>query len=215
MPIDRDHAFADCPAYGHPLRRANEPLPEHRERVMRAWNMFLRATQIDDLALLGPNAWCMNKSGRVDAVRIGPRSIVRGLLRIESFGRGHIHIADEVYIGDDVLISASAGVDIGAGTLLAHGVQIFDNNSHPMDWRARRDHFRGIQGGKATAEDIPAAPVRIGENAWIAMNSLVFRGVTIGDRSIVAGGSVVVDDIPPDTIAAGNPACPIRRLDRS
>jgi acetyltransferase-like isoleucine patch superfamily enzyme len=50
------------------------------------------------------------------------------------------------------------------------------------------------------------APVVIGENVWIAAGAAVLRGVTIGDDSVVAFGSVVTRDVPAGTIVGGNPA---------
>ena len=53
---------------------------------------------------------------------------------------------------------------------------------------------------------IGAAPVVIGQRAWIGLNAYVGKGVTIGDESIVAAGSVVTRDVPPYSLVAGNPA---------
>jgi acetyltransferase-like isoleucine patch superfamily enzyme len=49
-------------------------------------------------------------------------------------------------------------------------------------------------------------PVHIKRGAWIALNVVILPGVTIGENSIVATGSVVMDDVPPYTIVAGAPA---------
>ena len=54
--------------------------------------------------------------------------------------------------------------------------------------------------------------VIIGKNVWIGMNSLILKNVTIGDNSIIGAGSVVVKDVPKNTIAAGNPAKVIKDL---
>ena len=53
-------------------------------------------------------------------------------------------------------------------------------------------------------------PVAIGKDCWIAMSVCILPGVTIGDRSIIGAGSVVTKDIPPDSIAVGNPCRVIR-----
>ena len=52
----------------------------------------------------------------------------------------------------------------------------------------------------------------IEKNVWIGMNSVILKGVTIGDNSIIGAGSVVVKDVPKNTIAAGNPAKVIKDL---
>lgn len=48
--------------------------------------------------------------------------------------------------------------------------------------------------------------IRIGSNCWIGANSVILPGVTIGDNSVVAAGSVVVSDVPANVMVAGNPA---------
>lgn len=54
-------------------------------------------------------------------------------------------------------------------------------------------------------------PVRIGRDCFIGGASVILPGVTIGDGSIVGGGAVVYDDVPPGTIVGGNPARVLRR----
>lgn len=55
-------------------------------------------------------------------------------------------------------------------------------------------------------------PVTIGEDTWLGGGCIICPGVTIGRRCIIGAGSVVVHDIPDDSLAAGNPAVVKRRL---
>jgi acetyltransferase-like isoleucine patch superfamily enzyme len=55
-------------------------------------------------------------------------------------------------------------------------------------------------------------PVRIGDKSWIGLNVIILKGVEIGEGAVVAAGSVVTKNIPPWTIAAGNPARVIREI---
>ena len=71
---------------------------------------------------------------------------------------------------------------------------------HPLDAETRRS---GLES---------ARPIRIGDDVWIGGGAIVLPGVTIGDRSVIAAGSVVTRDVPPDTLVAGNPARPLRQL---
>jgi carbonic anhydrase/acetyltransferase-like protein (isoleucine patch superfamily) len=57
------------------------------------------------------------------------------------------------------------------------------------------------------------APVRIGDNVWIGDSAIICKGVTIGENSIIGAGAIVVDSVPPNTIAAGNPAKVVKQLD--
>ena len=54
--------------------------------------------------------------------------------------------------------------------------------------------------------------VRLGNDVFIGVNSVILRDVTIGDYSIVGAGSVVTKDVPPSVVVAGNPARIIRKL---
>jgi acetyltransferase-like isoleucine patch superfamily enzyme len=60
---------------------------------------------------------------------------------------------------------------------------------------------------------VQARPIRIGNNVWIGFDSCVLPGLSIGDGSIVGARSVVVEDVPPYTVVAGNPARVIRQLE--
>jgi putative colanic acid biosynthesis acetyltransferase WcaF len=54
--------------------------------------------------------------------------------------------------------------------------------------------------------DLVTAPIHIAEGAWVAARAFVGPGVSIGARAVVAACTVVVRDVPPDTVVAGNPA---------
>ena len=200
MPVDRRHAFASGRVYPPPgflgglLRRD----------VARAWRSFARGATMGNDCLLGPSAWCVNE-GAGSRIRFGARVVCRGIVRRETFGEGELIVGDDVYIGDDCIISCAVRVEIGAGTLLGHGVQIFDNNSHPLLPEARASDWAAIRGDGGRAE-IKSAPVTIGAQAWIGFGAFVLKGVSIGDGAIVGAGSVVTSDVEPGSIVVGNPA---------
>jgi len=218
--IDRTHAFGNGAASGRSslpqrlLWRLLRPLSVRaaiRDDIARAWSQFDRNAIIAASCRLGAQALCINMSGDRARIRIDDKAICRGLLRVETFGTGKISIGSEAYIGDDVLISCSHEVEIGTQALIAHGVQIFDNNTHPTSWQDRELDWRLINTGRPDVRPaIAGAPVRIGAHAWIGFNSIIMKGVTIGERSIVAAGSVVTADVPPDAIVGGNPARVLR-----
>ena len=106
--------------------------------------------------MLGPNACCAS-DGPPDAITFGDRVVCRGLIRRESFGSGKISIGDDVYIGDDCILSCASGITIGDRTLLGHGVQIFDNDSHPLDRNDRRADWEAIRTG-STGLRLPPTP---------------------------------------------------------
>ena len=57
------------------------------------------------------------------------------------------------------------------------------------------------------------APIVLGKKVWVGSNSTILQGVTIGDNSIIAAGSVVTKDVPANTIVGGVPARILRHLD--
>jgi carbonic anhydrase/acetyltransferase-like protein (isoleucine patch superfamily) len=83
--------------------------------------------------------------------------------------------------------------------MMAQSVHITDS-----DWHGVYD--RGESVGKSAA-------VKIGNNVWLGDSAIVCKGVTVGDNSIIGAGAVVIRDIPPDVIAAGNPAVVVKNLD--
>ena len=57
-----------------------------------------------------------------------------------------------------------------------------------------------------------AFPVTVGNNVWIGGSVTIIGGVTIGDNAVIAAGSVVIRDVPANTLVAGNPARGIRKI---
>ena len=98
--------------------------------------------------------------------------------------------------------------------LISHGANIHDNNSHPISATLRSQHFEAIArtGHPSGHLEISAFSVKIEDDAWIGFNSVVLKGVTIGEGAIVGAGSVVTKDVAPWTIVAGNPARVIREI---
>lgn len=87
---------------------------------------------------------------------------------------------------------------LGDRVLLGPAVQIYAA-MHPMDAELRRTQEYG-------------RPVHIGDDVWIGGGAIVCPGVTIGARSVIGAGSVVVRDVPPGVFAAGNPCRVVRTL---
>ncbi len=98
-------------------------------------------------------------------------------------------------------ICALVGVKIGDDTLIGAGCQIFDNDFHHRDgekWRSPKIS--------------EASPIMIGNHVFVGAGVRILKGVQIGDGSTIGAGSVVTRDIPPHTIAAGQPAKALRHL---
>jgi len=215
-----DHAFAGGPVFARKtavapswleklLREKCGSFLRFRRTAFEVWSNFEACATIDASCKLGPDAFCLSEKKRVTLCR---GVICRGILRCELFGDGEIVVGEEAYIGDDVIVSAAQSVRIGARTLIAQGVEIFDNDTHPLDARERWRDYQFILGKEAEKPAVPAAPVVIGEDCWIGSGAFIAKGVRIGAASVVAARSVVTRDVPAGTLAAGNPAREIRTL---
>jgi acetyltransferase-like isoleucine patch superfamily enzyme len=158
------------------------------------------------------SARILNNGERDDDITVGAGSVVRG--ELFRFGHGgKIQIGKACYIGEGTRIWSGCRVTIGDHVLIAHNASIFDNRTHPIDWRERRRHFAAIATtGHPTDIELGDRPITIGDDVWIGAHAIVLRGVTIGCRAIIAAGAVVTADVPADTIVAGNPAKVIRSL---
>ncbi len=63
------------------------------------------------------------------------------------------------------------------------------------------------------AQNVTTSLITVGDDCWIAANVVLTAGITIGKHCVIAAGSVVTKDIPDFSVAAGNPAKPIKRYD--
>lgn len=134
-----------------------------------------------------------------------------GFFPSPSFFSGYCHIearkpGSAVVIERDVcinnnctLIADSTHITIRRGTLIGPDFVAFDTNFHELDPLRRRVSSEG-------------SPVTIGENVFIGARVTVLKGVSIGDHSVVATGSVVTSDVPTNVIVGGVPAKFIRQL---
>lgn len=84
---------------------------------------------------------------------------------------------------------------LGNNVLVGGGVQIFDNDFHPINYRERQE-----------AEKIKTNPVIVEDNVFIGANSIILKGVRIGKGSVIGAGSVVTKNVPANEVWAGNPA---------
>lgn len=89
-------------------------------------------------------------------------------------------------------------IEIGKGCAISDNVCIADSDSHYIDGHKER----------------MTAPIVIGDHVWIGKNVVVMKGVTIGSGAVVGAGSVVTKDVPCNTVVAGNPARPIKTIEK-
>jgi acetyltransferase-like isoleucine patch superfamily enzyme len=113
-------------------------------------------------------------------------------------GMGRITIGSYCLICPGVRISSGSQITIGDNCMMASGVYITDADWHGIYDRAGFGR---------------ALPVCLSDNVWIGDRAMICKGVSIGENSIIGAGSVVVNPVPANAIAAGNPARVLRYLD--
>lgn len=113
--------------------------------------------------------------------------------------KSKIIIGKNTTIGYHNFIFSSESIEIGDDCLIAPFVYIVDS-----DHQARRNM-------KINEQNNLTAPIKIGNDVWIASNVTILKGVQIGDGAVIAANSVVNRDVEPYTIVGGSPAKYIRK----
>lgn len=124
-----------------------------------------------------------------------------------------------VVLGDYTLVHGvriicDSRIEIGDYSLLSWSVLLMDSYRLPFDPVERRAVLEAVPRRALRYLDasMPARPVTIGSNVWIGFGACILPGVSIGEGAIVGARSVVTGDIPPYTIAAGNPARVVKHI---
>ncbi len=105
---------------------------------------------------------------------------------------GQVSMAGDSFLAGNNMIISKRKIEIGQHCQIAFGVTISDHDFH-------RTYKNGIQNPETS-------PVKIEDGVWIGMNATILKGVTIGERAIVAAGAVVARDVPAHAMVAGVPA---------
>ncbi len=114
------------------------------------------------------------------------------------FDEPRLEIHNRVDIGHLVGFLVNKEIVIEDDVNVASGVKFMDSDAHPRDAADR------IADLPPKPEEIK--PIRICKNAWIGQNAFILKGVTVGEGAVVGVNSVVVTDVPPYSVAMGNPA---------
>lgn len=140
--------------------------------------------------------------------RIGSNVSV-GLPFLCDYGR-NIYIGNNVSVNMNCTFVDCSRIEIGNNVLIASNVQLY-TATHPVElserltpgWTDRMDtYFCRTY----------ALPIKIGNGCWLGGGVIVLPGVIIGEGSVIGAGSVVTKDIPPNSVAVGNPCRVIRKI---
>jgi acetyltransferase-like isoleucine patch superfamily enzyme len=109
-----------------------------------------------------------------------------------------ISVGRNVFVNQNCTFYDLGGLDIADDVMIGPNVSII-TSGHPIAPSQRR-------------ASVIARPIAIERNAWIAAGATIIGGVTVGENSVVAAGSVVTRNVPPNTLVGGNPARIIRSI---
>jgi maltose O-acetyltransferase len=109
------------------------------------------------------------------------------------------HVGARTFINFGVVLLDVATITIGDDVQVGPNVQLL-TATHPVEPEPRRAKFEA------------ARPIVVGDNVWLGGGVIVCPGASIGENTVVGAGAVVIRDLPPNVVAAGNPARVIRQL---
>lgn len=111
----------------------------------------------------------------------------------------NISVGENFFAATNCVMLDCARITIGNNVLIGPNVGLYTPN-HALDSAERAEGYER------------SLPINIGDNVWIGGNATIIGGVTIGNNSIIAAGSVVIRDVPDNVIVGGNPAKVIRAI---
>lgn len=112
------------------------------------------------------------------------------------FGK-NIEFGENVFINASVHMQDQGGIRIGNNALIGHQV-VFATLDHDLIPNKRGN--------------LHPAPIVLEDDVWIGSNAVILKGVTIGEGSVIAAGSIVTKDVPANVIVGGNPARILKKL---
>jgi galactoside O-acetyltransferase len=168
-------------------------------------------------------------------LEIGDECLFGQNVSINTYGTGKLTIGRRSIICFNSKIYCRDSITIGEYALISWDLTLYDYEAHPLDPNIRKKQvdYMMLKGNPFCADNLselsnddirffdtywqdnnmfPHAPVAIGNNVWIGFGVSIFKGVSIGDNSVIAAKSVVTRPIPANCIAAGIPANVIKKI---
>ena len=140
------------------------------------------------------------REGRLE---VGAQAVFEPGVWLTAMAPGRIRIGGGTFLNMGVQIAAVELVEIGEHCMFANGCFITDGN-HRFDDPEKPVPWQGFTS---------KGPTRVGDNVWCGANVVITSGVTVGERCVIGANSVVTEDIPPFSIAAGAPAKVLRTIE--
>ena len=123
-------------------------------------------------------------------------------------------------MGPHTCFYITKSISIGNNVLISSDCTFIDSDMHSFSYTLRKNdvlmlgNYEGFSLQDRDWTSIKSESIRINDKAWVGINSIILKGVTLGEGCIVGAGSVVTQDVPPWVVVAGNPARVIRALEK-
>ena len=193
-------------------------LNEIKMNIIFLIKKILRYPQKRKLYHIGANSVFFGKIDKRSSeskIIIGSDCNINGFFVTETVG-SEIHIHNNVFIAGDTIIDCVKNITIEDDVLISYQCVIQDSDNHSSNYNLRKnDNKNWMKHQYHDWTTTPQAAITIKKGAWIGARVIILKGVTIGEQAIIGAGSVVTKDVPPFTVAAGNPAKIIKQIEKN
>jgi acetyltransferase-like isoleucine patch superfamily enzyme len=138
-----------------------------------------------------------------ERLEIGSGTLLEPDVWLTAPAEAKIRIGSGTFLNIGVMVAAVDLVEIGDHCMFANGCFVTDGN-HRFDDPKMPVPWQGFDS---------KGPTRVGDNVWCGAHVVITSGVTVGERCVIGANSVVTEDVPPRSIAAGVPAKVLRQVE--
>ena len=159
------------------------------ETIRRKMNVVIHSS-----FRIGNSSTISIKGGECKQLRIEKNVSCRRFCNFLILKNAELIINENVFFNNSCSINCLHSIEIGAHTIFGEGVKLYDHN-HKYDYSPELLIHR---------DDFSVAPIRIGNNCWIASNVTILKGVTIGDNVIIGANCLIHQSIPSNSVVKIN-----------
>lgn len=147
-------------------------------------------------------------------VEIGKDCMLSGKIVLHN-NKARVTIGDGVFIGPDTTLFVTDHIRIEQDVMISWGCTLIDTNAHSLHSAERLTDVRDWKKGPAHKNwsVVESSPITIQRSCWIGFNTIITKGVTLAEGTVVGCGSVVTKSTEPFGVYAGNPAQFIKKTD--
>jgi len=146
-----------------------------------------------------------------------PGLVLGDRVRVYTWTEFNVEPTGQVLVGEDsVLVGAvfmcAESIQIGRRVIVSYNATLADCDFHPRnpEMRKRDAVANAPEGDRDGRPALVTAPVVVEDDVWIGIGAIILKGVRLGRGARIGAGAVVVKDVPPGAVVAGNPARPLQ-----